>query len=166
LPEYISVKHFYGKFTEPYLKKITMFDTTHLHPMIVHFPIGLITVGFMADLISLYYKSEKCLSKTGFYLMVLGALAAVAAWSTGHLFAGEPTQGEIVKVFERHETGAFITMILIILGAAFRIWLVVQKKEETEMKWIAFGFYLLAFAAVTYTGFMGGTMVYNFMMAL
>jgi uncharacterized membrane protein len=143
-----------------------MFNSAHLHPMIVHFPIGLITVGFIADVVSLIYKREKCLSKTGFYLMVLGALAAVAAWSTGHLFTSEPAQGEIVKIFERHETGALITMILMILGASFRIWLVIQKKEETKMKWIAFGFYLLAFVAVTFTGFMGGTMVYNFMMAL
>lgn len=143
-----------------------MFNTAHLHPMIVHFPVALITVGFIAEVISLFFKSEKCLSKTGFYLMVLGTLAAIAAWSTGQLFTNEPSQGEIVRVFEKHETGALITMILMIIGSAFRIWLVVKKKEETQMKWIAFGFYLLGFAAVTFTGFMGGTMVYNFMMPL
>jgi uncharacterized membrane protein len=96
--------------------------------------------------------------------MVLGSLGAIAAWATGHLFTEEPTQGEILKVFVRHETGALITMILIIAGTIFRIWLMVKKKEETPLKWIAFGFYLLAFIAVTFTGFMGGTMVYDFMM--
>lgn len=143
-----------------------MFDTSHLHPMIVHFPIALITVGFIADVVFLFFKSEKCLSKTGFYLMVIGALAAIAAWSTGQLFTSEPNQGEIVSVFVKHETGALITMILMIIGATFRIWLVIVKKEESQLKWIAFGFYLLAFAAVTYTGFMGGSMVYNFMLPL
>ena len=143
-----------------------MFSTAHLHPMIVHFPVALITVGFLAEVGSLFFKSEKCLSKTGFYLMVLGALSAIAAWSTGQLFTNEPTQGEIVRVFENHETGALITMILMIIGSAFRIYLMIRKKEETQLKWIAFGFYFLAFAAVTFTGFMGGTMVYNFMMAL
>jgi len=143
-----------------------MFNTAHLHPMIVHFPIALITVGFIAEVVSLFFKSEKCLSKTGLYLMVLGTLAAIAAWSTGQLFTNEPTQGEIVKVFERHETGALITMILMIICSAFRLWLVIKKKEETQLKWVAFGFYLLGFAAVTFTGFMGGTMVYDFMMAL
>ena len=90
---------------------IIMFNTAHLHPMIVHFPIALITVGFLAEVVSLFFKSEKCLSKTGFYLMILGALAAIAAWSTGQLFTSEPSQGEIVRVFEKHETGALITMI-------------------------------------------------------
>jgi uncharacterized membrane protein len=141
-----------------------MFNTDTLHPMIVHFPIALIIVGFTAEVVSLFFKSEKCLSKTGFYLMVLGALAAIAAWSTGQLFTDHPSEGEILNVFEKHETGALVTMILMIIGSAFRIWLVVQKKEETQLKWIAFGFYLLAFIAVSFTGFMGGTMVYNFML--
>jgi uncharacterized membrane protein len=142
-----------------------MFDTSHLHPMIVHFPIALITVGFFADVVFLFFKNEKCLSKTGLYLMVLGALAALAAWSTGHLFTNEPTQGEIVNVFVKHETGALITMILMIIGASLRIYLVI-KKEETRLKWVVFTIFLLAFLAVTFTGFMGGTMVYNYMMAL
>lgn len=147
-------------------KPVNMFNTAHLHPMIVHFPVALITIGFFAEVISLFFKSEKCLSKTGFYLMILGALSAIAAWSTGQLFTNEPTQGEIVKIFGNHETGALITMILMIIGASFRIWLILKKKEETQLKWIAFTFYFLAFAAVTFTGFMGGTMVYNYMMSL
>jgi uncharacterized membrane protein len=134
--------------------------------MIVHFPIALIIVGFIADVVSLFFKSEKCLSKTGFYLMVLGSLAAIAAWSSGQIFTEEPTQGEILKVFQKHETGALITMIVIILGTLFRIWLVIKKKEETNLKWVAFAFYFLAFAAVTFTGYMGGIMVYNFMIGL
>jgi uncharacterized membrane protein len=143
-----------------------MFSTDHLHPMIVHFPIALITVGFVADIASVLFKKEKCLSKTGFYLMILGSLAAIAGWSTGHLFTEAPTQGEILKVFLRHENWAFVTMILIITGTIFRIWLVLKKKEETPLRWIVFGFYLMALIAVTYTGFMGGTMVYNFMIGL
>jgi uncharacterized membrane protein len=143
-----------------------MFSTSHLHPMIVHFPIALITVGFFADVVFLLFKEEKCLSKTGFYLMLLGALAAVAAWSTGHLFTSEPTEGEIVKTFSRHETGALITMIIIVIGALIRTYLVVKKNEDTNLKWIVFGLYFLAFAAVTFTGFMGGSMVYNFMLSI
>ena len=143
-----------------------MFNTAHLHPMLVHFPIALITVGFLAEVISLFYKSEKCLSKTGFYLMILGTLAAVAAWSSGQLFTNEPTQGAILDVFEKHETAALITMLFMIIASVFRIWLLMKKKEETNLKWVAFGLYFMGFAAVTFTGFMGGTMVYNYMMGL
>lgn len=143
-----------------------MFNTAHFHPMVVHFPIALITAGFLADFIFLFFKNEKWLPKAGYYLMIIAAVSAVAAWSTGQLFTSEPLQGEIVKVFERHETGGLITMILMVLGSAFRIWLVIKKKEETPLKWVVFGIYFLAFVAVTFTGFMGGTMVYNYMMAI
>lgn len=143
-----------------------MFSTSHLHPLIVHFPIALIIVGFLADVLSLFFKSEKCLSKTGFYLMVLGALAAIAAWATGQLFTSEPTQGAIVKIFQKHETAALVTMILMIIGASLRIFLVTKRKEDTSLKWIVFIIYLLAFCSVSFTGFMGGTMVFNYMIAL
>jgi len=143
-----------------------MFNTDHLHPLIVHFPIALITVGFLAEVASLFFKKEKCLSTTGFYLMILGSLAAIAGWSSGQLFTEHPDEGEILTVFQKHATGALITMILISAGTIFRIWLVIKKKEQTSLKWVVFVFYLLAFAAVTFTGFMGGTMVYNFMIGL
>ncbi len=139
-----------------------MFTTAHLHPIIIHFPIALIIIGFLADVVSLFFKDEKCLSKTGFYLMLLGALAAIAAWSSGHLFTEHPTEGEFVSVFVRHRTWATITMILMILGAGLRTWLVIKKKEETRLKWFVFGFFLLAIITITYTGYMGGTMVYGF----
>jgi uncharacterized membrane protein len=143
-----------------------MLNTSDFHPMIVHFPIALILTGFLADVVFLFFKSEKCLSKAGFYLMVLGALAAIAAWTTGQLFTNEPGQGEIMSVFEKHETGAIITMILMIIGAVLRIYLVRSKKEETSLKWVVFVIYLLAVGAVSFTGLMGGTMVYKYMLSI
>lgn len=98
--------------------------------------------------------------------MIIGALAAVAAWSTGQLFTSEPDEGEIVKIFELHKTGALITMIIMLIGAIIRVYLVVKKKEDTQLKWLVFVMYLLGFGAVSFTGYMGGTMVYNFMMGL
>jgi uncharacterized membrane protein len=143
-----------------------MINTDHLHPMVVHFPIALILVGFLAEASSLFFKKEKCLSRTGFYLLILGALSAIVAWSTGQLFTDEPTQGAAEKIFNQHETWALITFIVVIVGAVFRIFLVIGKKEETPLKWVGFGLYFLAFVAVSYTGFLGGTMVYDYMMPL
>jgi uncharacterized membrane protein len=134
--------------------------------MVVHFPIALITIGFLADLFSLFFKEEKWLSKSAFYLMIIGTFAAVVAWTTGQLFTTEPQQGAIVEVFEKHEAGALITMIIMLIGSAFRIGLVINQKEESDLKWVSLGLYFIGFCAVTFTGLMGGTMVYNYMMAL
>jgi len=134
--------------------------------MIVHFPIALLTIGFFSEVSALFFHDGKYLSKTGFYLLVTGAVEAILAWSTGQLFTTEPTQGATLEIFNKHETGALITMILAVAAAAFRLYLVVVKREETSLRWIALGVYCLAFLAVTFTGFMGGAMVYNYMMAL
>jgi uncharacterized membrane protein len=143
-----------------------MINTSDFHPMVVHFPIALILTGFLADVVFLFFRSEKCLSKAGFYLMVLGAVAAIAAWTTGQVFTNEPSQGEILSIFEKHETGAIITMILMIIGAGLRIYLVGSKKEDSKLKWVVFGIYLLAVGTVSFTGLMGGTMVYKYMMSI
>jgi uncharacterized membrane protein len=143
-----------------------MFETSHLHPMIVHFPVALILAGFLADVIFLFYRKEKCLSKTGFYLMILGTVAAACAFLTGQLFTSEPEEGEVVKVFHRHETGALITMLIMGIASIVRIYLVAVKREETSLKWVVFFLYLVGAASVSFTGFMGGTMVFNYMISL
>jgi len=140
-------------------------NTEHIHPMVVHFPVALIFIGFIAEVLSLFFKSEKCLSKTGFYLMILGTVAAIAAWVSGQLFTSHPFDSGFMKLFEKHEKGALITMIVMVIGLIFRIWLVARKKESTMLKWIAFGFYFLGFIAVSLTGFVGGKMVYDFLIS-
>ena len=60
-----------------------MFEPSHFHPMIVHFPVAIIFIGFLFDLSSLFITKEKCLSKMGLYLEVIGMFAAIAAFGTG-----------------------------------------------------------------------------------
>jgi hypothetical protein len=44
--------------------------------------------------------------------------------------------------------------------------MVVKKKEQTGLNRIVFLLYLIGAASVGYTGFMGGTMVFNYMMGI
>ncbi len=46
-----------------------MFDTSHLHPMIVHFPIALLIIGFLFDLAGVISKKD-FFNKAGFYLLI------------------------------------------------------------------------------------------------
>jgi uncharacterized membrane protein len=56
-----------------------MFPTSHFHPMLVHFPIALVAIGFIAELASVFIKKEICLTKVGFYLLIFGTLSALFA---------------------------------------------------------------------------------------
>ncbi len=142
-----------------------MFDSSHLHPMLVHFPIALIVVGFLADFLSLIFKKEQCLSKAGLYLMVLGTLGAIAAFLTGEFFTKD-LAGEAGKVQETHELFASLTMYIMIVASFFRIYLISTNKEASNLKWIFFILYAVGALAVSITGFFGGTMVYKYLIGL
>src|SRR5438876_5120672 len=50
-----------------------------LHPMLVHFPIGLFFLSFLFDLASLVFPSQMYLVRDSFYAMLLGAIMALVA---------------------------------------------------------------------------------------
>src|SRR6266853_1597853 len=50
-----------------------------LHPMLVHFPIGLFLLSFLIDLASLAFPSGSNLLHGSFYAMLLGLIMALAA---------------------------------------------------------------------------------------
>lgn len=142
-----------------------MFDTSHLHPMLVHFPIALVMFGFIIELASIIIKKELCLPKLSLYLLVTGTLATVVTWLSGVLFTSEMS-GAAGSVKESHELFAFITMCLLIATSIMRLMLTLGKKQNSTLKWISFILYGIAAITVSITGFFGGTLVYNYMMPL
>ncbi|HNW69093.1 MAG TPA: ferritin family protein [Bacteroidales bacterium] len=143
-----------------------MFDSTHFHPMIVHFPVALIILGFFADVLSLLFnKKEPCLSKIGFFLMIFGTLGAVAGYLTGEFFTAELT-GAVGELKERHEVFAKTTMYIMIGASLIRIYMVWKKKDKGWMKWLVFVLFFIATVSVGYTGLLGGTIVYNNMIEM
>ncbi len=142
-----------------------MLPLSHLHPMLVHFPIALVVFGFLAYLASVFFKKQSFLPKTGFFLLIIGTLAALAAVLSGDLFTSEMT-GEAGLVRETHEMFAWITLGLLIATAALWTLLKMKKKDESSLKWLVLGLYGFATLSVMLTGFYGGNLVYNYMMPL
>ncbi len=142
-----------------------MISTSHFHPMLVHFPIALVVFGFISDLLALYFKKEACLPKLGFYLLMVGTLAALTAWLTGTLFTSEMS-GTAGEVKEIHEIFAWLTLGALVVASALRIFLMVKNKDNAALKWAAFIFYGLSAIFVSVTGFYGGTLVYSYMMPI
>jgi uncharacterized membrane protein len=143
-----------------------MINTAHFHPMVVHFPVALILAGFLADLLFLFFRKQAWLSKTGFYLMVLGTLGAVAAYLTGQFFTAHPGEGAIVEIFSRHESLALVTLLIMCIATLVRIAVVIWKKDSAFFHWLVFGLYLLGTLSVSATGYLGGVMVMDYMMGL
>jgi uncharacterized membrane protein len=142
-----------------------MISPSHFHPMLVHFPIALVVIGFIAEIAFMFYKREACLSKTGFYLLITGTLSALIALLTGVLFTSDMS-GSAGDIKETHELFAWITVITLIVASIFRIFLMVKKIERSDLNWVAFFLYGLAAISVSITGFFGGNLVYSYMMPL
>jgi len=133
--------------------------------MLVHFPIALVVFGFLAECASLYFKKDANFSKLGFYLLLLGTLTAATALISGVFFTSE-LKGAAGEVQETHELFAWITLSILLVTSALRVFLQTQNEENSKLKWIAFVLYGLATASVGITGYYGGTLVYNYMMPI
>lgn len=133
--------------------------------MIVHFPIALILFGFLAEVLSHILKKENWLIKAAFWLMMAGTLAAIMGYLTGEYFTQELT-GEAGELKEKHELFAKITMYVMIAASAFRLWLLYSHKSETNLKWIVFTLFLVAATTIGIVGFLGGSLVYNYMIGI
>ncbi len=138
-----------------------MFDLSHLHPMIVHFPIALLIVGLFSDLTGVITK-KNFFSNSGFYLLILGYIGLIAAFLSGNL-AGEGVAetGTLKQALEMHEAAAELSVWIMSAAAAIRIAVVLMKKYSGVYKWIAVTLFLIGAASVARTGYYGGELVYK-----
>jgi uncharacterized membrane protein len=140
-----------------------MFKMEHIHPMVVHFPIVLILVGFLAELVYLFFRKELLLQAASFWLLCAGALMAIAAYYSGAFLTSE-LYGTAGTIQSTHELFAEYTVFSSLIGATLKVYLKIENKEETFLKWIAFAFYAATAVLVCITGYYGGVLVYDYLM--
>lgn len=142
-----------------------MFNTSHFHPMLVHFPIAIITVGFLFDFLALLVKKDPCLSRTGYWLEIIGMVGAIFAFGSGYFFTGE-MEGEAGIMRDKHELFATLTLVSIIVATMFRVVVNYLNKETTNMKYVSLGLFFISMVFVSVTGYLGGTLVIEYMIGL
>ncbi|HPD32750.1 MAG TPA: DUF2231 domain-containing protein [Candidatus Kapabacteria bacterium] len=136
-----------------------MFSLMHLHPMVVHFPIAIILLGFLAEFLFLTGKQKSdFLNKASYYLMLLGSIAAIVTVLTG-LFFTQQMLGEKGLLRERHEQAAIITTVIITIATVLRIIFRTQG-NEARFRWIYDILLLISSLCIMYTGNLGGNLVY------
>lgn len=131
-----------------------MFSLDHIHPMLVHFPIALIYAGFLAELIYLFFRKDTLLSAAGFWFLCAGAVSTVFAYASGAILTRE-LYSAAGAVRSTHEQFAEITTISALIGAAFKIYLKSEGKENGPLKWVAFAIYAFIVFSVSAAGYFG-----------
>jgi uncharacterized membrane protein len=133
--------------------------------MLVHFPIALITIGFFFDLFSLFLKKEPCLSKAGFWLEIIGMAGTIIAFGTGYFFTG-PMEGEAGLMRDKHELFATIALISIIVATLSRIVAIYLEKVTSLVKYSLLGLFFISVIFISITGYLGGSLVMDYMIGL
>lgn len=138
----------------------------NLHPMVVHFPIALLIVGFLFDVFGLLARQEWA-KRAGMTLVVLGSIGALAAMLTGS--AVEETIEETLSeagegMLEAHSTLGEWTAYAWLVIAALR--LLVATPWLKKVQNAAWGAYVLGaiagLAMITLTAYRGGELVYTY----
>jgi uncharacterized membrane protein len=132
--------------------------------MLVHFPIALIAIGFLAEFISRFTKIEPYFSKLSFYLLLAGTAFAVTTWLSGVLFTSEMS-GTAGQIKETHEIFAGLSLGFLVVTCCLYL-LQARYTGNRLLSRLTFPAYALSAVSIAITGFYGGTLVYNYMMPL
>lgn len=136
-------------------------DITHLHPMIIHFPIALLIIGFLSDLLGLITK-KNFFTQSGFYLLLLGTIGVVAAYISGDATSDGITEaGALKQSLETHEEAAAIAVWVVSITAIFRLVLVLFKDYRGILRMLSLTLFLVSVLAIGRTGYYGGELVYK-----
>ncbi len=138
-----------------------MIDQSHLHPMIVHFPIALVIIGFLSDAVALVTKRQ-FFSSTGLYLIILGSVGTLAAYLSGNIAGDGVTEaGALGAALEVHEGAATLALWTMIALAILRITLGVTKQMTGWKQWAMVALLAVGVGTIARTGYYGGELVYR-----
>ncbi len=137
-----------------------MFTANHLHAMFIHFPIALLIVGFLSEVISLFSKKE-FFKRGGFYLLILGSLGTIASYLSGNAAGEGIEEGPLKDVMELHEQAATITLWLTIITAVVYLTIFIFKYRQRWVKIVSVLLFAAVIGGIARTGYLGGQLVYK-----
>lgn len=139
------------------------YRTETYHPVTVHWPIVLLTIGSFFYILG-YFKKNYLLP-SGRLLIIIGTLGAWLAIYTGNLADGivsrklcDPT------VLKSHENFAYYTAYIFSSVIAVEVTLLFMKLKENLNKvlhWLLMLTMVAGLSILTYVGHLGGSLVYD-----
>lgn len=137
-----------------------MIASTHLHAMVIHFPIALLIIGFLSELLSLLLK-KPFLNQAAFYLLIVGTFGTIVAYLSGDAAGEGMEEGTLGKAIGMHEEAALITMWLTLLTCLVYSAILIFKYQNKWSKLISVLLFAMVIGAVTRTAYLGGQLVYK-----
>ena len=130
-----------------------------LHPLIVHFPIGLIVAGALHELVR-WLRRRPVPSDVGSFCLVLGLVSGALAVWLGTLNASHQSiTGDSARILEWHRYAGWA--LLVVGAAAFLAGRVARSRPGTPAAGVYTGLVAVAALCVGVSGHFGGQLVYG-----
>lgn len=148
-----------------------------LHPKVVHFPIALLIVYALLELIGAIFK-KNTFTNAAFIILIIGFVGTITAMITGEQAAHLAEEWDEIGLMndaimpygaiDKHEDWASNTLwfflFVVVLRSLFVINFVVKKKYENYFNLVRYGFAVLSLVGCFFiykTGEHGGELVYK-----
>src|SRR5438045_8208744 len=129
-----------------------------LHPLLVHFPIGLFILSFVLDLFT-FTRFGQRLAPSAFYSMGLGVLASLIAAIPGFVDYSVIRTDHPAKKTATWHMALNLTMVAVF---AVNLGLRVSTIDSAaRVPWLPFGLWLAGLLLISISGYLGGVMVYD-----
>ncbi|MPL99444.1 hypothetical protein SDC9_45662 [bioreactor metagenome] len=135
-------------------------NTDTFHPMVVHFSVALVIVGFVIDFFYIFIARKDWRKTSSLFLMILAALAVFLSWYTGEYY-GREYFGPGDELRELHDFYAKIVCYVFGFAFAVRIAAIYIKKDIPALKYVYIAAMLAAVGFIAYVGYLGGQLVYE-----
>jgi len=130
-----------------------------IHPLIVHFPVGLTGAALFFILLALLWKRAKILEQVAFANISLAAVSTVVAGITGIYDNATRWDGRA----ENYQYKIVLAILLFLVTTSISIlrWRKPDLFEQKSTKYLYAGAYAVSFALAAVLGFLGGIIVWG-----
>jgi uncharacterized membrane protein len=137
-----------------------MITAPHLHAMVIHFPIALLMIAFLSELIALFSKRQ-FFKNTALYLLILGTIGVIIAYLSGNAAGEGMTDGILQEPIGMHEEAALVTLWLSLITSVVSIAIYYFNYTRSWAKWVTLLLFALLIASVARTAYLGGQLVFK-----
>src|SRR5438046_9823381 len=129
-----------------------------LHPMLVHFPIGLFLLSLLLDLASLAFPSVPNLVRDSFYAMLLGVITALIAAVPGFVDYTDVRSDHPAK---RTATTHLTLNLIVVALYGINLCVLSSSLVDPKISFVPLILSLVGVALLSVSGYLGGRLVYE-----
>lgn len=130
------------------------------HPVLLHFPIALLTAAVTVDAAALLWRRPNW-QRGAYALLVAGTVGAAAAVLSGNADASAYRQTDVAAAIQDHEDLGTATLLLFLIMVLGRLPGILRPRQHRWAPWLWLAAGLLGLVLLYLTSYHGGGLVYE-----